>query len=429
METEQKHPIGMYTLSVAALFQNFCFWGVVSFFPLYLTSELQYSEADTTEAYGVFLGIALALPLLGGYASSYLKRYSISILSASLCLVLGCILLSLRIASLLPFSLAFVALGYGLFWPPVLALQGRLYDRNESLRDAGFSIFYAVSSGGILLTQNLSSLVLQTYGWTPLYLALAGAGVLGLASFFLSYRHYSSVDSAKVQPISNSAKPASKPLTTTERKRITSILILAVFTVIFWMGCSQMGSSVLFFSKNFVHRHLLGFEVPPTVFLSFFALTVVILGPIMAIFWRFLSQTDIQLSAPKKMAISLILLALSFVVIAIAARGLVGGEAKELVNPTYLFAFYFLQACAVIIMAPVGFALVTKWAPMGWTGRLIGVWISATGLGSFLGGYAKNAIDTILSPLYLYEVFFLVIFCAAIGLFAINQLIIKMVGD
>ncbi len=279
--------MGMYALSITALFQNFCFWGVVSFYPLYLTGEHQYSESDATEAYGVFLGIATALPLLGGYVSAYLKRYSISILLASLCMVLGCILLSLNIESLLPFGLAFVALGYGLFWPPVLALQGRLYDGRESLRDAGFSIFYAVSSGGILLTQNVSSLVLHSYGWTPLYLVLAGAGVLGVTSFFLSYRHYRSVDSARAQPISNSAKPTPKPLTTTDRKRITSILILAVFTIIFWMACSQMGSSVLFFSKNFVHRHLLGFEVSPTVFLSFFALTVVIMGPVMAIFWRF----------------------------------------------------------------------------------------------------------------------------------------------
>ena len=396
MESGQKHPIGMYTLSITALFQNFCFWGVVSFFPLYLTGEHQYSEADTTEAYGVFLGIATALPLLGGYASSYLKRYSISILLASLCLVLGCILLSLNIDSLLPFSLAFVALGYGLFWPAVLALQGRLYDSRESLRDGGFSIFYAVSSGGILLTQNVSSLVVQAYGWTPLYLALAVAGVLGIISFVLSYRHYRSIDTARPHLIFNSAKPAPEPPTTTDRKRIASILILTVFTVVFWMVCSQMGSSVLFFSKNFVHRYLLGFEVPPTVFLSFFALTVVIMGPLMAIFWGFLSQTDIQLSTPRKMAISLILLALSFVVIAIAAMGLVGDEGKGNINPTYLFAFYFLQACAVIIMAPVGFAFVTKCAPMEWTGRLTGVWISATGLGSFLGGYASNAIDNVL---------------------------------
>ncbi len=429
MESGQKHPIGMYILSITALFQNFGFWGVVSFFPLYLTDVSQYSEADVTEAYGIFLGIASALPLIGGYASSYLKRYSISILLASLCLVVGCLLLSLNIESLLFFSLAFVSLGYGLFWPAVMALQGRLYDSRESLRDGGFSIFYAVSSGGILLTQNVSSLVLHDYGWTPLYLSLAVAGLLGIASFILSYRHFSKVDSANAQPNFDATKPASKLLTSRDIKRIKSILILAVFTIIFWMGCSQMGSSVLFFSQNFVHRHLLGFEVPPTVLLSFFALTVVIMGPVMAIVWRLLSQADVQLNAPRKRAIGLLLLALSFAVIAIAARSLVGDEAKALVSPAYLFAFYFLQACAVIILAPIGFAFVTKWAPLGWTGRLTGVLFAATGLGSFLGGYAKNAIDNILSPLYLYQVFFLVIFCAAIGMLAISRLIIKMIDQ
>jgi POT family proton-dependent oligopeptide transporter len=320
-------------------------------------------------------------------------------------------------------------LGYGLFWPPVLALQGRLYDGKESLREGGFSIFYAVSTGGILLTQNVSGLILQAYGWASLYLTLAIAGLLGIAFFILSYPNYRNVDHVKPQHNFNPAKPTSKPLTAADRKRISSILMLAVFSIVFWMGCSQMGSSVFFFSKNFVHRHLLGFEVPPTVFLSFFALTVVIMGPVMAVFWRFLSRADIQLSPPKKMAISLMLLALSFVIISIAAMSLVGDETKTNVNPIYLFSFYFLQACAVIIMAPVGFAFVTKWAPMGWTGRLTGIWISATGLGSFLGGYAKNAIDNVLIPLNLYEVFFLVIFCAAIGLFAIDRLIIKMVTD
>ncbi len=72
MESGQKHPTGMYMLSITALFQNFVFWGVVSFFPLYLTGVSQYSEADATEAYGIFLGIASALPLLGGYLSTYI---------------------------------------------------------------------------------------------------------------------------------------------------------------------------------------------------------------------------------------------------------------------------------------------------------------------------------------------------------------------
>ena len=190
-----------------------------------------------------------------------------------------------------------------------------------------------------------------------------------------------------------------------------------------------MGSSVFFFAKNFVHRRIFGVEIPPTVFLSFFALSVIILGPVMAIFWRFLSQTEAQLSAPRKLAISLIFLALSYVVISMAAMGLVLDGDEGGVNSTYLFAFYFLQAGAVIIMAPIGLAFVTKWAPFEWTGRLTGVWISAGGLGSFLGGYVSIAIADVLSPLYLYGVFFVVIFCAAIGLLSINRLIVNLVSD
>ena len=63
MESGQNHPIAMYMLSITALFQNFCFWGVVSFYPLYLTGQLQYSEADATQSYGVFLDRDSTSPL------------------------------------------------------------------------------------------------------------------------------------------------------------------------------------------------------------------------------------------------------------------------------------------------------------------------------------------------------------------------------
>ncbi len=426
MESEQKHSVGMYMLGVTALFHNFCFWGVVSFFPLYLTGEYQYSEGDAPQAYGVFLGTATALPLLGGYVSFYLRRYSISILLGFLFVVLGCLMLSLNTESLLLLSLAFVSLGYGVFWPSVLALLGKSYGSRESLRDEGFTIFYAVSTGGVLLTQTLSSLIVEAHGWTPLYLTLAVAGLLGIASFILSYRNYRSIDSATAQLISNPDNPAHNPLTTADRKRLTAILILTVFSIVFWMGCTQMGSSVVFFAKNFVNRRLLTVDVPPSVFLSFFALSVVILGPVMAALWRFLRKRKVQISAPRQMAISLTLLALSFAVICMAEMDLVLAGSKRLVNPIYLTGFYFLQACAVIIMGPIGFAFVTKWAPNGWIGRLTGLWYFGIGLGSLLGGYANNVVPNVMSPLYNYELWFLLLFCAAVGLFSMNHYIMKM---
>jgi len=322
-----------------------------------------------------------------------------------------------------------VALSYGLFWPAIFSHLGRLYNSNDSLRDGGFSIFYAISSVGILLIQIIGNLVLQDYNWMLLYLTLAGASILGVIFFILSSQYYKFESSSKLKLKFNSTNQASSRLTSVEKKRIRAILILALFTIVFWMGCSQMGSSVLFFSKNFVHREIFGFEVPPTVFLSFFALTIVLMGPMIAIFWRYLSQSNIELSAPRKMGASLMLLALSFVILSFGAMNIVEDEANRGVSAAYLFAFYFFQACAVIIMAPVGFSFVTKWAPDGWTGRLTGVWFSITGLGIFLGGYAMNIITNYLgaSYLHLYQVFYITIFCAGIGLLVTSRYIMKMI--
>ena len=418
----------MYLLGVTAALHNFAFLGVVTLFPFFMTRAFDLTEGEATQAYGAFFGVALALPLVGGLLAASFGRYSRAVLIGCLAVAVGCLALSSGNTIVIITGLALVALGYGMFWPPILALLGKLYDNRERQRDQGFTLFYALSSLGIFATQLVSELLLESIGWNRFYLTLGGIAVLAMIAVLLGRPSYRELDPVSEQNSGDDAGGRSPKLSSNDRRRVLAIIMLAGLTVPFWMGCSQMGSSVLFFSKNFVHRILFSVEVPPTVFLSFFALSIVILGPIMAICWRFLSQRNLQLSAPRQMAISLSLLALSFLVISIAAMGLVLDGAKGHVNPTYLFAFYFLQACAVIIMGPIGLAFVTKWAPRRWIGRLTGMWFSATGLGVFVGGYANNAIADVLSPLYLYGLFFLVLFCVAIGLFAINRFVIEMLS-
>ena len=117
-----------------------------------------------------------------------------------------------------------------------------------------------------------------------------------MAVFIVKTQDYRIFDSAGPLFTYSRRSLSSNPLTITERKRIIAILALATFSVVFWMGCSQMGSSVLFFSKNFVHRNLFSVDVPPTVFLSFFALSVVVLGPVLAGLRSSLSQKTSNLA-------------------------------------------------------------------------------------------------------------------------------------
>ena len=135
--------------------------------------------------------------------------------------------------------------------------------------------------------------------------------------------------------------------------------MLALFCLVFWMGCSQMGGSVLFFAQNFVDVRVLGREVPPTLFLSAFALFVVALAPMVAAVWRQLEDRGAPQSAPKKIAVSIAFVAASFLLLSVAARDL-APDGSQAVGAAVLLAFYVLQAAAVAILGPVGLSMVTS---------------------------------------------------------------------
>ena len=419
----------MYILGGAAALHNFAFWGVVTLFPFFMTRTFDLAEGDATQAYGAFFGVAFTFPLIGGLLAASFGRYSRAVLIGGLAVAIGCLALSSDNTIILIAGLGLVALGYGMFWPPILALQGKLYDNREQLRDQGFTLFYALSSVGIFATQLVSESLLGSVGWNGFYLLLSGIAVLTMIAVLLGSRSFGELDLVAKEASGVDSGERSPRLISSERKRVLAIITLAGFTVPFWVGCSQMGSLVLFFSRNFVHRNLFSIEVPATVFVSVFALSIIVLGPIMAGFWRYFERKNRPLGAPRQMAISMALLALSFLVISGAALELLLDGSKEHVSSNYLFAFYFLQACAVIIMGPIGLAFVTKWAPKGWTGRLTGLWFAATGLGGFVGGFANQALADILSPVYLYGFFFLVLSSVAIGLFAINRIVFEMLSQ
>ena len=152
----------MYVLAVSAAFHNFTFWGVAALFPLYVTATRGLTEEESSRAYGIFFGAAMALPLPGGYLLPRLGRCSRAVLAGFLLLGLGAWMLSFAGGALELVAFALVALGYGLFWPPLVILLGSLYDLRPDLRDQGFTLFYALAGAGIFLAHVFSTLLLDS---------------------------------------------------------------------------------------------------------------------------------------------------------------------------------------------------------------------------------------------------------------------------
>ena len=179
-----------------------------------------------------------------------------------------------------------------------------------------------------------------------------------------------------------------KSLKSFELKRIVVILILVFFVIFFWGAFEQAGASLTLFADRQTERTLFGWEMPASYFQSVNPLAVIALAPIFTIIWGFLYIRKLEPSSPKKMAIGLALVALGYVVIAIAVKGL-GIDDK--VSMWWLIALYVIHTMGELCLSPIGLSMVSKLAPLRLSSLLMGTW--------FLGNAAANKFAGTLSAL------------------------------
>ena len=129
-------------------------------------------------------------------------------------------------------------------------------------------------------------------------------------------------------------------------------------------------------------------EFPASWFQSVNPLAVIILAPIFSLIWGFLYVRKLEPSSPKKMAIGLGLVALGYVVIAIAVKGLGIGDK---VSMNWLFALYIIHTCGELCLSPIGLSMVSKLAPLRLSSLMMGTW--------FLANAAANKFAGTLSAL------------------------------
>ena len=237
-----------------------------------------------------------------------------------------------------------------------------------------------------------------------------------------------------------------KSLTSIERKRIIVVFILAFFVIFFWGAFEQAGASLTLFADRQVNRDInlfvpgwlimlagisimyflskglkwffdwrknmdyivtgvvallliilfaLGYipnidksEFPASWFQSVNPLAVICLAPIFSMIWGYLYKKRLEPSSSKKMAIGLALVALGYVVIAIAVKGLgVSGKTSMI----WLFSLYIIHSMGELCLSPIGLSMVSKLAPLRLSSLMMGTW--------FLANAAANKFAGTLSAL------------------------------
>ena len=172
-------------------------------------------------------------------------------------------------------------------------------------------------------------------------------------------------------------------LTKVERDRIYVIYIVAFFVIFFWAAFEQAGSSLTFIADNQTDRSFFGWQMPASMVQIFNGLFVVILAVPFSMLWDKLRSKNREPIAPVKQAIGLLLIALSYFIIAYNVKDL--GN-SGLLAIKWLVLLYFIQTIGELCLSPIGLSLVGKLSPKRFSSLLYGVFFLSNAAGYALAG-------------------------------------------
>lgn len=155
------HPKGLYILFATEMWERFNFYGMRSILALYMLNALLFSKEFTSSVYGGYLSLVYLSPLLGGFIADRYWGNSRSIITGGLVMALGEAVLfcsgtwykDMPHASLFMFftGLGLMITGNGFFKPNISSLVGQLYPKNDTRKDAAYTIFYmGINTGGAI---------------------------------------------------------------------------------------------------------------------------------------------------------------------------------------------------------------------------------------------------------------------------------------
>jgi len=417
------HPKEMYLLALTEMCQRFAFWGVGNLLVLYLVQTQHFLDKDADNLFGIFTGVAFVLPVLGGYIADKLG-YKMPVIWGSISTAIGCFLLATGALPLVYAALVFIAVGGAIFTPSVYAILGQIYRHKQSLRDGGFSIYYAAVNIGVFLAMILLGLFGQEKHWAMAFVLAGAIQLVGLLPFHsVSKSIYLSDLGAQLETRNTTTKKAK--LHPKERARIYVISILAFFSIIFWMSYNQGGSSMTLFALRYTDRQLLGFQMPPSWLLSAESIYLIVLAFPLALGYKYLSKRKKDPSPPMKCALSLFAIGICFAIMTLGSLNLPMGATSGYLSPWYLLSAYGFMALGEMLICPIGLSLITHLSPHRYTAMLVGVWYFCIGVAFYLGGQLAGFMtDFKLSEFF--NIFVFASFISAIILLLIVKKLDKM---
>ncbi len=402
------HPRGLTFLFATEMWERFSYYGMRAILVLYLTNYLLLDpqasnvvgyhtikgfcewlvggtlapQPFSSMIYGLYTGLVYLTPFFGGIIADRYLGQRISVIVGAV--VMATAQFTLVLPNMFFIGLLLLIIGNGFFKPNISTQVGNLYRPGDHRIDSAFSVFYVGINVGAFLGSTICGSVLgENYGYQWGFFAAGVGMVLGLIIYLFALR---TLPTDRVTRMKKT-HAEKKPLTGQDWKAVIALVLLCIPTTFFWATYEQQGNTISLWAQNFTDRRLIpgviDWQIPVTFFQSFNPAMIVSFTPLVVWLWARQARRGREPSTVTKMALGLFLLALSYVVMALAAYFAPNGGASWL----WLLVFFAIITLGELYLSPIGLALVARVAPAQILSMMMGLWFITSFTGNLLQGY------------------------------------------
>lgn len=442
-----KQPKVFYLSCLTTLCERFGFYAISFLLVIYAKSIFQYSDAEAFELFAVFNALVYLTPAIGGYLAD-------NVMGIRRCIILGLIFECVGLALLAStyevtflLGLSLVTIGLGLFKTGPTDLMARAYGEKDPRIDSGYTLFYMSINIGILLASVVFGFVQQFFGWHWTFISASATLILSLLVYFI-LRHSAAEDEsdpgkmplkfkikmlfligiilaaviftvmlyylhiANVFFVATSVTVAlyflfeiiRSPMV--EKLKIIACLFLIAVGFVFFVMYFQYYESMVLFIKRSVEHKIFGFEFPVTVFLSFNAVWIIILSPILAWLYKFLGERNKDLVVTTKFSLGVLVTSVCFFTLVLSQYFL---NVDVKVSPLWIFIAMFFYSFGELLVSALGVAMVAHIAPERMYGVMMGAWFlmgmaMASSVSGRIAAWA-SVPESVTDPLQIFHIY------------------------
>lgn len=427
------HPLSLFYLFFTEVWERFSYYGMRALLILYMTKDLGYLDSSAYGIYGAYVSLVYATPVLGGMIADRFLGSRASIILGAVLMAIGHFAMAFESQYIFFAALGFIIMGNGFFKPNISTLVGKLYPEGDPRRDSAFTLFYMGVNTGAFLAPLTCGVVGELYTWHHGF-TLAGVGmVIGLLVFLAGNRRGVYMDKGlppkpellrqkvfaglNLKYLIYLGAFAAVPLlvvllnhnviasgilyTVTagmflfllyltfneekvQRERLWVVLVLFLFTTLFWTFFELAGSVISLFTDRNVDLTTRFSEdkIPTSWFQSVNPFFIIMLAPLFSWIWESLAKKKKDLSTPMKFALGILQLGIGFGCLVWGAS--VAGP-DGLAPLVFLILGYLFHTTGELCLSPIGLSLVTKLSPAKIVAFVMGFWMMSTSLAGIIG--------------------------------------------